>query len=84
MPILGTCISLSVVSYLQSAVNLKEPDMSKNMWLELVKLILGAISGPLHEQIVKSVQEWEKKAKETADPMDDLLVAIVKWVLCIP
>ena len=52
--------------------------------LRLLETILGSISGPLREAVVKSVKEWEVKAKETKSPWDDILVGIVKWVLVIP
>lgn len=53
-------------------------------WLKLLETILKTISGPLREAIVKSVKEWEAKAKETTNPWDDILVGIVKWILVIP
>lgn len=58
--------------------------MAGTWWVKLLELIMGQVSGPLREMIVKSVKEWEAKAKETADPMDDILVGIVKWILLIP
>jgi hypothetical protein len=44
---------------------------------------MSTASGPLREQIVKSINEWEVKAKETKDPWDDVLVAGVKLILNI-
>jgi len=37
----------------------------------------------MREAIVKAVKEWEKTAKETESPWDDILVDIVKWLLVI-
>jgi len=37
----------------------------------------------MRENIVKSVKEWEVKAKETKGKGDDLIVEIVKWLLVI-
>jgi len=52
-------------------------------WLTLLKTLLASISGPMRDAIVKAVQEWEKTAKETESPWDDILVGIVKWLLVI-
>ena len=51
--------------------------------LALIQVVWGSASGPLREQIVKSVNEWEAKAKETESPFDDFIVVIVKWLLVI-
>ncbi len=48
-----------------------------------MQLVWGSTSGPLRESIVKSVKEWEVKAKETKGKGDDILVAIVKSILAI-
>jgi hypothetical protein len=52
--------------------------------LNLVQAVFGVASGPMREQIVKNIKEWELKAKETKDPWDDILVGIVKFLLVIP
>ena len=52
-------------------------------WWWLLKLTLERISAPLREAMTKSVQEWEVKAKATPNPLDDVLVAVVKWLLVI-
>lgn len=52
--------------------------------LALLQLVWGQTSGPLREAIVKSVKEWEVKARETKGPVDDIIVGIVKWILAIP
>jgi len=54
-----------------------------NWWIKLFETILNSISGPLRVEIVKSVNEWEAKAKETKSPWDDILVGCVKWLLAI-
>ena len=56
----------------------------KDWWIKLVAQLLQVVSGPLRESIVKAVQEWEVKAKETENPWDDILVAIVKFMLAVP
>lgn len=56
----------------------------KDWWVKLIAAILGQVSGPLREAIMKSVGEWEIKAKETPNPWDDILVGIVKFFLAIP
>ena len=56
----------------------------KDWWIKLVAQLLQVVSGPLRESIVKAVQEWEVKAKETGNPWDDILVAIVKFMLAVP
>jgi len=56
----------------------------KDWWIKLIGVMLEHISGPLREAIKKSVIEWEKKAKETPNPWDDILVGVVKWILAIP
>jgi len=56
----------------------------KDWWLQILGLVLSHVSGPLREVMVKAVQEWEAKAKETKDPWDDLFVFFVKCLLLIP
>jgi len=53
----------------------------RNWWVTLVTSVLGSVSGPLRESIIKSVREWEAKAKETESPWDDVLVGVVKWLM---
>jgi len=57
--------------------------MAKFNWLWLVALIWERISEPLREAVVKSVKEWEAKAKETPNELDDVVVTVVKWLLMI-
>lgn len=61
----------------------KEGEVMPNWLIVLLMNVLGSISGPLREQIVKSVREWEVKARETESPWDDVLVGCVKWLLNI-
>ena len=56
----------------------------KNWWIGLLQLIWGQASGPMRDQIVQSVLDWEAKAKETESPWDDIIVSVVKWLLAIP
>jgi len=54
-------------------------------WLfQIIGLVLTHISGPMREFLVKSIKQWEEKAKETKDPWDDILVFIIKCLLLIP
>lgn len=56
-----------------------------NNWMvALVQTMLTSVSGPMRQEIVKSIQQWEIKAKETKSPWDDILVGAVKWLLAIP
>lgn len=50
----------------------------------MLQLVWGSTSGPLRETVVKSVKEWEVKAKETKGKGDDILVAVIKAILAIP
>lgn len=52
-------------------------------WWMLLPLVWERISKPLRDAIVKSVKEWEAKAKETPNDLDDVVVAVVKWLLMI-
>jgi len=50
-------------------------------WLAvLVRLVLERISPEIAELIKKSLQDAKKKAAETDNPFDDLLVDILIWV----
>lgn len=52
--------------------------------LDLIHILFPLVSGPLREQIIEAVNKWEKAAKETSNPWDDILVGLVKWLLAIP
>jgi len=52
-------------------------------WFWLLRLVLERISAPLRAALEASVREWDAKAKETENPLDDVVVAIVKWLLVI-
>jgi len=56
----------------------------KNWLRELLKLLIPVISAPLREVIIASVDDWEKKAAQTANPWDDIFVGLLKWLLQIP
>lgn len=55
-------------------------------WLKLLDIfglvdkILNSISAELREVIKKSLVEWEAKAKETPNPLDDILVKIARII----
>lgn len=55
-----------------------------NGWIwSLWQIVWGSTSPAMRDQIVKSIKEWEVKARETKGKGDDILVAIVKWLLAI-
>jgi len=47
----------------------------------LLDKFLNSISGDLREAIKKSLIEWEAKAKETPNPVDDLVVKFLRILL---
>jgi len=47
----------------------------------LLDKFLNSISGDLREAIKKSLTEWEAKAKETPNPLDDLVVKLLRIIL---
>ena len=56
-------------------------------WLKILDVFglldkfLNSISGDLREAIKKSLVEWEAKAKETPNPIDDLVVKFLRIIL---
>jgi len=56
-------------------------------WLKILDVFglldkfLNSISGDLREAIKKSLVEWEAKAKETPNPIDDLVVKLLRIIL---
>lgn len=53
-----------------------------NEWiLRLISLIVGSASPELRKLIKEWVLELEKRAKETPNPFDDVLVGLIKIVL---
>jgi len=55
-----------------------------NEWiLRLITLIVGAASPELRTMIKEWVLELDKRAKETPNPFDDVLVGLIKIVLDI-
>jgi len=55
-----------------------------NEWiLRLIALVVNSASPELRTMIKEWVLELEKRAKETPNPMDDILVALIKVVLNI-
>lgn len=53
-------------------------------WLKLLAMILGAISGPLRQDLIKFAQEFRAKARQTENPWDDFLADIICWALGLP
>ncbi len=58
----------------KAAFKVATPDRMTRLALFLVK----SMSGPLKAAIKRSIPEWEAAAKETENPVDDMLVALVK------
>ena len=56
--------------------------MPKWAW-NLIQIVWSSTSGPMREAIVKSVKEWEVKAKQTPGEFDDVVVEVIKWLLVI-
>ncbi len=53
-----------------------------NEWiLRLITLVVGSASPELRKIIKEWVLELEKRAKETPNPFDDVLVGLIKIVL---
>lgn len=45
--------------------------------------IIGKISKPVRDWIIEKIKELDKKAKETDNPIDDLVVLLLKSVFGI-
>jgi hypothetical protein len=56
----------------------------KSLLLNLLGIVVTTISPELRAEIVKAVTTMETKAKQTASPIDDVFVKILKFVLVIP
>ncbi len=54
-----------------------------SLLLKLLPLIIPNISRVLREALVEAIEELEKKAQETKNPYDDMLVALLKELLVI-
>ena len=55
-----------------------------NVWvLEMIRYVVGGASPAIRESIKAWVLELEVRAKETPNPMDDILVGLIKIVLDI-
>lgn len=53
-------------------------------WLKVFfKLVWPKVSPQIREAIVSFIKELEKKAEATPNPVDDILVAIIKLTLGI-
>lgn len=56
-----------------------------NDWmLRLISLILGVVSGPLRDELIKFALAFREKARQTTNPWDDYVADIICWVLAIP
>jgi len=55
-----------------------------NEWIiKMLVLVFGAATPEIRESIVSWVNELEQRAKETPNPMDDILVGLLKILLHI-
>jgi hypothetical protein len=50
----------------------------------LVPLLYTVITPALRDMLAEFVDEFEKRAKQTANPWDDLVADILRAVLCSP
>jgi hypothetical protein len=55
-----------------------------NMALKVLPFIMGQITPAIKDIMVDAIQAMEKKAKETENELDDILVKFLKDVLCVP
>lgn len=53
----------------------------KDILIQLLKLILSAISPELRKWICEAMEDLEKKAATTPNPVDDILVAVLRKLL---
>jgi hypothetical protein len=57
------------------------------MWQELLlsvfRSVIGKATPEIREKLVELLDEWEKKAKATPNPWDDLLVHIVRGLVVV-
>jgi hypothetical protein len=67
----------------KKAVNLQMDTAITKFLIMILPILLANITPTLREHLVLFVGELEKKAKQTASPYDDMLVAVLKAVLSI-
>lgn len=53
-------------------------------WIRLLAMILGAISGPMREDLITFAKAFREKARQTKNPWDDFLADIICWAIGIP
>ena len=54
-----------------------------NIIAEIIKKVIGLISPELRGILVSAIDQLDKKAKETSNPYDDIIVMILKALLSI-
>lgn len=52
-----------------------------NFWTNLLQIILDRISPELRKALADFIKRLEDQAKATPNPVDDILVAVLKFVL---
>ncbi len=51
--------------------------------LTLISAVFTAVTPELRQLIEHSIDQWEKKARQTSSPLDDLAVRVIKNLLGI-
>lgn len=51
--------------------------------LTLISAVFTAVTPELRQLIEQSIDQWEKKARQTASPLDDMAVRVIKNLLGI-
>lgn len=49
--------------------------------LTMVSAVFTAITPELRQMIETSIDQWEKKARQTSSPLDDVAVRVIKNLL---
>ena len=51
--------------------------------LMVLNFVIGNVTPELRNLLVSSIQQWEAKAAQTASPIDDIVVKVIKALLGI-
>lgn len=49
--------------------------------LTLISAVFTAVTPELRQLIEQSIDQWEKKARQTSSPVDDMAVRVIKNLL---
>jgi len=58
--------------------------MIERILTRLIPLLYSVITPALREMLMEFLNEFEKKAKQTPNPWDDLIADVLKSILCPP